>query len=74
MFLGKGVLKMCSKFTGEHPCRSAISITLLCNFIDAFVSEICHPLEEQNIINLAQSQFDHLKNLNLQIKIQSEYQ
>ena len=74
MFLGKGVLKMCSKFTGEHPCRSAISITLLCNFIDAFVSEICHPLEEQNIINPAQSQFDHLKNLNLQIKIQSDYQ
>ena len=26
MFLRKGVLKICSKFTGEHPCRSAISI------------------------------------------------
>ena len=26
MFLGKGVLKICSKFTGEHPCWSAISI------------------------------------------------
>ena len=26
VFLGKGVLKICSKFTGEHPCRSAISI------------------------------------------------
>ena len=25
VFLGKGVLKICSKFTGEHPCRSAIS-------------------------------------------------
>ena len=24
MFLGKGVLKICSKFTGEHPCRNAI--------------------------------------------------
>ena len=23
--LKKGVLKICSKFTGEHPCRSAIS-------------------------------------------------
>ena len=22
VFLGKGVLKKCSKFTGEHPCRS----------------------------------------------------
>ena len=28
VFLGKGFLKICSKFT-EHPCRSAISATLL---------------------------------------------
>ena len=24
VFLGKGVPKICSKFTGEHPCRSVI--------------------------------------------------
>ena len=24
MILGKGVLKICSKFTGEHPCRSLL--------------------------------------------------
>ena len=29
MFLGKGVLKMGSKFTGEDLCRSVISIKLL---------------------------------------------
>ena len=29
MFLVKGVLKICSKFTGEHPCRNVISIKLL---------------------------------------------
>ena len=34
VFLGKGVLNICSKFTGDHPCRSAISIKLLCNFIE----------------------------------------
>ena len=28
------VLKICSKFTAERPCRSAISIKLLCNFIE----------------------------------------
>ena len=28
MFLRKSVLKICSKFTGEHPCRSVISIKL----------------------------------------------
>ena len=33
VFLGKGVLKKCSKFTGEHPCRSEISVTLQSNFI-----------------------------------------
>ena len=30
VFPGKGVLKICSKFNGEHPCRSVISIRLLC--------------------------------------------
>ena len=34
VFLRKGVLKICSKFTGEHPCRSVILIKLLCNFIE----------------------------------------
>ena len=33
MFLGKGVLKICSKFTGEHQSQSVISIKLHCNFI-----------------------------------------
>ena len=33
VFLGKRVLKICSKFTGEHPCRSLISIKLRSNFI-----------------------------------------
>ena len=29
VFLAKVVLKICSKFTGEHPCRRAISIKLV---------------------------------------------
>ena len=29
VFLGKGALKICSKFTGKHPCRSEISKILL---------------------------------------------
>ena len=33
VFLGKGVPKICSKFTGEHSCQSVISIKLLCDFI-----------------------------------------
>ena len=34
MVLRKGVLKICSKFTGEHPCQSAFSIKLQSNFIE----------------------------------------
>ena len=34
VFLGKGVLKICSKFTGEHTCRSVISINLQSDFIE----------------------------------------
>ena len=32
VFLGKGVPKICSKFTREYPCRSAISIKVQSNF------------------------------------------
>ena len=34
VFIGKDVLKICSKCTGEHLCRSAISVMLLCNFTE----------------------------------------
>ena len=34
VFLRKGVLKICGKFTGDYPYRSAISIKLLWNFIE----------------------------------------
>ena len=33
VFLEKGVLKVCCKFTGERSCWNEISIKLLCNFI-----------------------------------------
>ena len=35
-FLGKGVLETCSNFTEEYPCRSVISIKLLCNLLHIF--------------------------------------
>ena len=41
VFLVKGILKLCSKFTGEHLCRSAISIKLLCNFIEIALRHGC---------------------------------
>ena len=40
-FLVKGVLKIYNKFTGEHPCRSVISVKLLCNFIEITLRHGC---------------------------------
>ena len=44
VFSRKGVLKICSKFTGEHSCRSAVSITLQSNFIDIALRHGCSPV------------------------------
>ena len=42
--LKKGVLKICSKFTGEHLCGSVILIKLLCNFIEITLRHGCSPV------------------------------
>ena len=44
MFLGKGALKICSKFKGENQCRSAISIKLQTNFIEITLRHGCSPV------------------------------
>ena len=52
VFLGKGVLKICSEFTEEHPCRSAISIKVskcnfnkvACNFTQIALRHGCSPI------------------------------
>ena len=44
VFLVKGVLKICSKFLGEHPCRNVISVKLLCSFIEMKLRRGCSPL------------------------------
>ena len=57
VFIGKGVLKMCSKFTGEHPCRSVISIKLQSNFIEIALRHGCSPV---NLLHIFRTSF--LKN------------
>ena len=42
--LRKGVLKTCSKFTGEHPCRNVTLIKLLSNFIEITLRHKCSPV------------------------------
>ena len=44
VFLENGVLKIYSKFTGEYPCQSVISIKLLCNFIEITLRHGCSPV------------------------------
>ena len=44
VFLIKGVLKICSKFTREHPCRSVISIKLQSNFTEITLRHGCSPV------------------------------
>ena len=53
----KRCLKICSKFTGEHPCRSTISIKLLCNFIEIALRHECYPV---NLLHIFRTLF--LKN------------
>ena len=43
-FLGKGVLKLCSKFIGEHLCQGAISVKLYSNFIEIALRHVCSPV------------------------------
>ena len=53
MFFGQDVLKICSKFIGEHPCQSVISIELLCNFIEIALRRGCSPVNLLHIFTTA---------------------
>ena len=54
VFLGKGVLKIWSKFTGEDPSRSAISIKLQSNFIQIALRHGCSPI---NLLHISRTPF-----------------
>ena len=54
VFLGKAILKLCSKFTGECPCGGAISINLLCNFIEITLRHGCSPV---NLLHISRTAF-----------------
>ena len=54
MFLGKGILKICSKFTAEHPCQNVISVKLLCNFIEIALRQGCSPV---NLLHIFRAPF-----------------
>ena len=52
--LRKGVLKICTKFIGEHTWRSVISVKLLCNFIEITLRHGCSPV---NLLHIFKTPF-----------------
>ena len=48
----KSVLKIFSKFTGEDPCRSMISIKLLSNFIEITPRHVCSPVNLLHVFRI----------------------
>ena len=53
MFLQKVVLKIRSKFTGEHPCQSAFSIKLQSSFIEIKLRNGCSPVNLLHVFRRA---------------------
>ena len=54
LFLRNCVLKICSRFTGEHSCRSVISIKLLCNSIEIALRHGCFSV---NLLHIFRTPF-----------------
>ena len=52
VFLGKSVLEIFSKFTGEHPCQSVISVKLQSNFIEIILRHGCSPVNFSYIFRI----------------------
>ena len=72
MFLGKGVLKICSKFTGARPCWSVISVNLQRNFIEITLR---HGYSPVNLLHIFRTPFTKNTSgwLLLDFDIQIEY-
>ena len=54
LLLGKGVLKIYSKFTREYPCRSAISMKLQSSFIEIALWQGCSSV---NLLHIFRTSF-----------------
>ena len=50
----KGILKICSKSTGEQPCRSTLSVKLQSNFIEISLQHRCSPV---NLLHIFRTHF-----------------
>ena len=64
VFLGKVVLRICSKFTGEHTCQFVISIKLQSNFIEITLGLGWSPI---NLLHIIRTPF--LKNISARLLV-----
>ena len=69
VFFGKGVLKIYSKFTGEHPCRSAIAIKLQSKFIEI---ALWHGCSHVNLLYIFRTPYS--KNTSGRLFLQLDFQ
>ena len=67
MFFGKDVLKICSKFLGEHLCRSANWIKLQSNFTEIALWPGCSPV---NLLHIFRTSFPKSTSGGLLIEIE----
>ena len=58
--LGKVILKLYNKFTGEHQCKSVIPIKLLCNFTEITFQHGCSPV---NLLHIFRTLFYKKKHI-----------
>ena len=58
VFLAKGILKICSKFTGAHPCRRAISIKLQNKIIKIALGHGCSTV---NLLHISRNAINSKK-------------
>ena len=71
VFLRKGVLKICSsKFTGEHPYQSAISLKLQSKFIEIAIRHGCSPV---NLLDIFRTPFPRNTSGWLLLKFQTTF-
>ena len=54
VFSRRGILKICSKFAGEHPCQSVTSTKLQSNFIEIALRCGCSPV---NLLHIFRAPF-----------------
>ena len=70
VFLRKDVLKICTKFTGQHPCRSAISTKLQSNFIEITLR---HGYSPVNLLHIFRTPFPKNTSEGLLLKITKKF-